>query len=69
MSDEMKRDIERLRTDMADMRGTTRRILATLVRLEVKVDDIADRMATELATKDILHVIKTRLARVETRKS
>lgn len=57
MIEAMKQDIERLKTDMTDVRGTTRRIVATLVRLEGKFDDMAERMAT----KDDLNVIKTQL--------
>ncbi|OGS38305.1 MAG: hypothetical protein A2506_09985 [Elusimicrobia bacterium RIFOXYD12_FULL_66_9] len=57
MTKEMKQDIERLKTDMTDVRATSRRIVATLVRLEGKVDDMAGRMAT---TEDI-NVIKTQI--------
>jgi hypothetical protein len=57
MGEEMKRDIERLKTDMVEVRGTNRRIIATLVRLEGKVDDIVGQMAT----KDGLDVIKNQL--------
>lgn len=57
MIEAMKQDIEQLKTDMTDVRGTTRRIVATLVRLEGKVDAIAGRMAT----KDDLNPIKGQL--------
>jgi hypothetical protein len=57
----MKQDIEQLKTDMTGVRGTNRRIVATLVRLEGKVDDIVGRMAAELATKTDLNVIKNQL--------
>ena len=61
MSFDMEKYVEQLKTDMADVRGTNRRIVATLVRLEGKVDGILGRMATELATKDDLNVIKKQL--------
>jgi uncharacterized coiled-coil DUF342 family protein len=57
MIDEMKRDIERLKSEVADLRGTDRRIAMTLLRLEEKVDGIVERMAT----KADLNVINARL--------
>ena len=57
MIEAMKQDIEQLKTDMTDVRGTTRRIVSTLVRLEGKFDDMAERMAT----KDDLNRIKGQL--------
>ena len=57
MIEAMKHDIEQLKTDMTDVRGTNRRIVATLVRLEGKFDDMAGRMAT----KDDLSAIKGQL--------
>ena len=51
--DDVKREIESLKAD-------NRRIIATLVRLEGKMDDMSERMATELATKaDISRVMKS----------
>ncbi|MDE2143347.1 MAG: hypothetical protein KGJ84_13135 [Elusimicrobia bacterium] len=53
----MKRDIEKLKTDLADVRGTTRRIAMTLIRIEGKFDDMSERMAT----KDDINSINNRL--------
>ncbi|MFI5347065.1 MAG: hypothetical protein ACHQ51_11890 [Elusimicrobiota bacterium] len=61
MIEAMKKDIEQVKTDMTDVRGTTRRIVSTLIRLEGKVDDISGRMATEIATKLDLNGIKNQL--------
>jgi hypothetical protein len=47
MLDEMKRDIEKLKTDAADARATTLLIIETLVRIESKVDDGLVKMATK----------------------
>jgi len=61
MIEAMKQNIEQLKTDMTDVRGTTRRIVSTLVRLEGKFDDMAERLATEMATKGDINVIKNQL--------
>jgi len=46
-----------LESTAADLQGMTRRVILTLVRLEEKMDDMAERMAT----KDDLKIIKTQL--------
>ena len=47
MSEEMKRELTELKTDVEDIKSVNRRIIATLVRLEGKVDDMGERMATK----------------------
>ena len=44
MSDDMKRDVEKLKSDVAELRGTDKRIAVGLIRLEEKMDHIAERI-------------------------
>lgn len=46
MSDEMKQDVQKLKTDVAELRGTDRRIALTLTRIEGKVDGVKRDMVT-----------------------
>lgn len=39
--------IEQMKREIEDIKSINRRIIATLVRLEGKVDDMAERMATK----------------------
>ena len=55
--DEMKRELAALKTEVTDIQTINRRIIATLVRLEGKVDDLAERMAT----KDNFNTLMTRM--------
>ncbi len=57
MSDEIMREINRLKAANEDIKSVNRRIIATLVRLEGKVDDMAERMAT----KDDLAALESKL--------
>lgn len=71
MSDEMKRelaglsadvgrmrgDITEIRGDINDIRAVNRRVIATLVRLEGKFDDMAERMVT----KDEFSAVSSRI--------
>jgi len=57
MDEETTQEFSALKAATTDVRTTSRRIAATLVRLESKVDDVAERMAT----KDGLKAIKSRL--------
>jgi chromosome segregation ATPase len=52
MSEEMEHRLNRFEAALDDVRVVNRRIVATLVRLEGKVDDMGAQMATSLATKD-----------------
>lgn len=47
MSDEMKRDIEKLKADVSDLRATNKVVVRTLVRIEAKVDAGLAAMATK----------------------
>lgn len=47
MSDDMKRDIQKLKNDVADLRTTARQIVGTLVRMDDKLESVFRRMATK----------------------
>lgn len=51
MSDAMKQDIQKLKTDMAEVRATERSIAVALTRIEGKVDGISERLDKDIATK------------------
>lgn len=60
MSDEMKQDIQKLKTDMADVRATERSIAVALVRIEGKLDGMRDEltgMATKTQLADLINKI------------
>jgi hypothetical protein len=58
MLDEMKRDIEKLKSETADARATSKLIIRTLVRIESKVDEGFSKMAT----KDDVSIINGKIA-------
>lgn len=47
MDEDMKRELLALKEQVSEVRIVNRRIIATLVRLEGKVDDLSDRMLTK----------------------
>lgn len=47
MSKDLQKELAALKSENEDIRSVNRRIIATLVRLEGKVDDLAERMATK----------------------
>jgi hypothetical protein len=51
MSDEMKRDIEKLKSEAADLRGTDKRIAIGLIRLEAKMDHVASLIVDRVDRK------------------
>ena len=53
----LKQDVGGLKQDVSDIRSVNHRIVSTLIRLEEKVDDMGERMAT----KDDLRLIQSRL--------
>ena len=59
MSDEMKRDIEKLKSEAAELRGTDRRIAKSLIRLEEKMDRFA--VSIVVAVKEEMSVMKSQL--------
>jgi len=61
MSDEMKRDIEKLKSEAADARATTKLIIKTLVRIEAKVDDGFAEIATRMATRNDISGLNDRI--------
>ena len=47
MAEEMKQRMDRFDSAVDDLKTVNRRIIATLIRLEGKVDDMSERMATK----------------------
>lgn len=47
MSDDMKRDIQKLKSDVADLRMTNKQIVSTLLKLDDKLETVIGRMATK----------------------
>lgn len=65
MSEEMNQDIQKLKKDMAEVRATERGIAAALTRIEVKVDGIAEEMATKTELRAVRHQIESFTGLVE----
>lgn len=57
MSDAMKQDIQKLKTDMADVRATEKSIAVALTRIEGKVDGISEQMATQTQLGSLINQI------------
>lgn len=53
--DDMKRELVAVKNDIEDLRSVNRRIIATLVRLEGKFDDMVERMATKDHFEVLIH--------------
>jgi len=53
MDEEMKQELTAIKTELKELRATDRRIIAMLVRLEGKFDDMGERMATK-ETVDVI---------------
>jgi hypothetical protein len=51
MSDEMKREIEKLKSEAAELRGTDKRIAIGLIRLEEKMDRVAELIIERIDRK------------------